>query len=109
MTASVTIAPITPATAVEMPEDDEVSLEVEPELEFELELEDEPLLAYAAHAPVVLPHAEHQDAGSPMAILLIWSANVFQGRTVWFRPKSGYAVKPCSAAEPLENMKRTET
>jgi hypothetical protein len=44
MTASVTIAPITPATAVEMPEDDEVLLEVEPELEFELELEDELLL-----------------------------------------------------------------
>ena len=54
MTASVTIAPITPATAFDIPLLDEVA---EGEEEEVLEFEPEPDVTLAAQAPVLLPHA----------------------------------------------------
>lgn len=55
MTARVTIAPMTPATALEMPPpDDEEEAVTDGEEEVEVELE--------AQIPVVLPQAEHQSA-----------------------------------------------
>ena len=58
MTAKVTIAPITPATAFEIPPDpEEEEEEVE---EAEEEDDDEEAVVLEAQTPVVFPHAEHQ-------------------------------------------------
>ena len=55
MTASVTMAPMTPATAFEMPPDDEVDEVGEVELPVEVDVVD-------AQTPVEFPHCEHQSA-----------------------------------------------
>ena len=73
------MAPITPATALEMPPPEEEDEGEGVEDAEEVEVED------GAQMPVVLPQAEHQSAWFPIAILFIWSANVVHGRTssVW--------------------------
>lgn len=88
ITASVTIAPITPATTVEIPE---LPDEVEEEEPVALPLDEVlPPSTYAAQAPVLFPQALHHVAWSPMAILFISDTKVVYGRTVSFCPKSGY-------------------
>lgn len=67
------MAPMTPATALEIPppDDDEAVLDGEVDVDVEVE----------AQIPVVFPQAEHQSAWSPMANLFISSTKVFHGRT----------------------------
>lgn len=103
------MAPITPPTVVEMPEPESLLVS---ELELGVAEDDEPepleVDVGVAHKPVVLPHAVHQVAWSPMAILDISKLKLLHGRVVSDWPKRGYAVKPLSTAEPLEKRKRTE-
>lgn len=100
MTASVTIAPITPATAFDIPPPDDELAVADGEVELEVEVD--------AQIPVVFPQAVHQSAWSAIANLFISSTNVFQGRTTSLWLNNGYAVKGFSAAVPLANRNRTE-
>jgi hypothetical protein len=105
------MAPMTPPTAVEMPEPLE---ELEEALGVALELLEDAALPLEevvelAQTPVVFPQAVHHVAWSPMANFAISELKLLHGRVVSDWPKSGYACRPpSSAAEPLENMKRTE-
>lgn len=63
MTAKVTIAPITPATAFEMPPDEEEVAVADEEEEVAVEVE--------AQIPLVFPQAVHQSTWSPIANLFI--------------------------------------
>jgi hypothetical protein len=101
ITASVTTAPMTPATAFEIPPDEDEDAVAEVELPVEVDVVE-------AQIPVEFPHLLHQVAWSPMANWFIWFTNVFHGRTVSDCPKSGYAVKGFADAVPLEKRKRTE-
>src|SRR5438045_1052587 len=85
-TASVTIAPMTPPTAVEMPKPESL-LEPGVVADDGLELEEEEVVL--AQTSTVLPHALHQVAWSPMAILDISELKVLHGRVVWDWPKRG--------------------
>lgn len=83
-TARVTMAPMTPATALDTPPD--------PELD---EAVGEAVVAggaLAAHTPVLLPHALHQASWPLMANLFIPSANACHERAISFWPKSGNGV-----------------
>lgn len=98
-TARLTIAPMTPAAALLIPPlPDPAADELEESVEVEV----------AAHAPVVSPQAEHQDALSPIANLFMLLTNVFHGREVADWPTSGYSVNGLYAAEPLVNKNLTE-
>lgn len=83
ITANVTIAPITPATALDIPP----LFSAEPESEPEEEEEEEAVVS--AQAPVELPHAAHQSTWSPMANLFISSTNVVYGKVISVWLKSG--------------------
>jgi len=102
ITANVTIAPITPATAFEIPpeEDDCDEADVDADAEEEEVVE--------AQTPVEFPHIWHQVAWSPIANLFISSTNVGHEITVSDWPNSGYAVRGFSDAVPLEKRKRIE-
>ena len=80
MTASVTIAPMTPATALDTPPppDDDLVAEAGE--------------AATAQTPVEFPHARHQDTWSLTANLFMLSTNVVHGKVVSFWPKSGKTV-----------------
>jgi hypothetical protein len=101
MTARVTMAPMTPATAFDMPPEDDPAVG-DPEVPVEPDVE------AAAQTPVELPQALHQEAWSPIANLFISVTKVFHGITVSFWPNSGYAVRGFWAAVPLAKRKRTE-
>lgn len=108
ITASETMAPITPPTAAEIPElPDEGSV-----LALGVADADEPVLEEGevvfAQAPVVLPHALHHVTWSPTAILAISALKLLHGRVSSDCPKRGYGVRPLVTADPLENKKRTE-
>ena len=106
ITAKVTMAPITPATARDIPPRRPLEL-----LEPELELLDEPAppakLA-AEHTPVLLPQAWHQSAWLPMAKLFMPLTKSFHGRGERPEPKSGYSVGvEMLLVVPLWKRKRT--
>ena len=102
ITASVTIAPMTPATGLLIrPDDGGIDALVdEPEVE-EAEL---------AQIPVLFPHAAHHCCCDPIANLFIPSAKVFHGSEDCCCPKSEYAVGSLPLeVVPLWNKKRTWT
>jgi hypothetical protein len=84
------MAPMTPPTAVEIPE---LLEEPEEELGVALALEDPPLPpeedVEVAQAPVVLPQALHHVAWSPMAIFDISALKLLHDRVVSDCPNSG--------------------
>jgi len=83
------MAPMTPPTAVEMPEPPDA----ESVLELGVAEDDEPVLEeeedVLAQRPVVLPHWVHHVIWSPIAILAISELKVLHGRVVWDWPKRG--------------------
>lgn len=95
------MAPMTPATAFEIPPEDEAAVG-DPEGPVEVDVD------VVAQTPVEFPQALHQDAWSPIANLFISVTKVFHGITVSFWPNNGYAVSGFWAAVPLEKRKRTE-
>jgi hypothetical protein len=99
ITARATMAPITPATALEMPPEDEVDDAEVPD-GAELEVEEHPVLE--------LPQALHQDVSSPIANLFISVTKVFHGITVSCWPNNGYAVRGLADVVPLAKRKRTD-
>lgn len=75
------MAPMTPATALEIPPELELADGVAPE--------DEEVEAALAQTPVELPHAAHQLAWSPMANSLILLEKVGHERRVSCCPNRG--------------------
>jgi len=108
MTASVTIAPMTPATAFEIPPPLECELEVVPEEELAGPLDPDPESALGAQTPVLFPQRLHHCPWLPTANWFIPVTKSFHGRTVSLWPKRGYAVgSEILLVVPLWNKKRT--